>query len=174
MPARRSGSVRGAPSSAGSMHSFSGSSHSLHWSSPCLRDLCTGMGERDQPLGARNVGGGQVGRRVVVSSEPPILCRTVILGGQRKGLRLGKLGMSTTRAHCGERLDSRRPAKYGRPGVVLTRTGPASTTGVHSTSTAKRRDMEAKASKHASKCEHACARVRVCVWVRERVRARAV
>ena len=74
------------------------------------------MGERDQPLGAPNVGGGQVGRRVVVSSEPPILCRTVILGGQRKGLRLGKLGMSTTRAHCGERLDSRRPAKLGDRG----------------------------------------------------------
>ena len=74
------------------------------------------MGERDQPLGAPNVGGGQVGRRVVVSSEPPILCRTVILGGQRKGLRLGKLGMSTTRAHCGERLDSRRPSKLGDPG----------------------------------------------------------
>ena len=33
--------------------------------------------------------------------------------------------------------------------------------------------MEAKASKHASKCEHACARVRVCVCVRARARARA-
>ena len=33
--------------------------------------------------------------------------------------------------------------------------------------------MEAKASKHASKCEHACTRVRVRVCVRERVRARA-
>ena len=33
--------------------------------------------------------------------------------------------------------------------------------------------MEAKASKHASKCEHACARVRACVCVRERVRARS-
>ena len=31
------------------------------------------------------------------------------------------------------------------------------------TSRAKERDMEAKASKHASKCEHACARARVCV-----------
>ena len=30
--------------------------------------------------------------------------------------------------------------------------------------------MEAKASKHASKCEHACARARVCVCVCERVR----
>ena len=33
--------------------------------------------------------------------------------------------------------------------------------------------MEAKASKHASKREHACARVRMCVCVRVRVRARA-
>ena len=33
--------------------------------------------------------------------------------------------------------------------------------------------MEAKASKHASKCEHACARARVCVCVRVRARARA-
>ena len=35
--------------------------------------------------------------------------------------------------------------------------------------------MEAKASKHASKCEHACVRVRarVCVCERVRVRARA-
>jgi hypothetical protein len=36
------------------------------------------------------------------------------------------------------------------------------------TSRAKERDMEAKASKHASKCEHACVRVRarlcVCAW----------
>ena len=32
--------------------------------------------------------------------------------------------------------------------------------------------MEAKASKHASKCEHACARVRACVCVRARARAR--
>ena len=31
------------------------------------------------------------------------------------------------------------------------------------TSREKERDMEAKASKHASKCEHACARARVCV-----------
>ena len=41
------------------------------------------------------------------------------------------------------------------------------------TSRAKERDMEAKASKHASKREHACARARVCVCVRARVRARA-
>jgi hypothetical protein len=41
------------------------------------------------------------------------------------------------------------------------------------TSMAKERDMEAKASKHASKCEHACARARVCVCERVRVRARA-
>ena len=40
------------------------------------------------------------------------------------------------------------------------------------TSRAKERDMEAKASKHASKCEHACARARVCVCERVRVRAR--
>jgi hypothetical protein len=33
--------------------------------------------------------------------------------------------------------------------------------------------MEAKASKHASKCEHARARARVCVCERVRVRARA-
>ena len=33
--------------------------------------------------------------------------------------------------------------------------------------------MEAKASKHASKCEHACARARVCVCERVCVRARA-
>ena len=32
--------------------------------------------------------------------------------------------------------------------------------------------MEAKASKHASKREHACARACVCVCVRVRVRAR--
>ena len=32
--------------------------------------------------------------------------------------------------------------------------------------------MEAKASKHASKCEHACARARVCVCEHVRVRAR--
>ena len=31
--------------------------------------------------------------------------------------------------------------------------------------------MEAKASKHASKCEHACARARVCACARVRVRA---
>ena len=30
--------------------------------------------------------------------------------------------------------------------------------------------MEAKASKHVSKCEHACARVRVCACVRARAR----
>jgi hypothetical protein len=41
------------------------------------------------------------------------------------------------------------------------------------TSMAKERDMEGKASKHASKCEHACARARVCVCERVRVRARA-
>ena len=41
------------------------------------------------------------------------------------------------------------------------------------TSRAKERDMEAKASKHASKCEHACARARVCVCERVRVRVRA-
>ena len=41
------------------------------------------------------------------------------------------------------------------------------------TSRAKERDMEAKASKHASKREHACARARLCVCVRVRVRARA-
>ena len=34
--------------------------------------------------------------------------------------------------------------------------------------------MEAKASKHASKCEHACARSRVCVCERVRVRARSL
>ena len=34
--------------------------------------------------------------------------------------------------------------------------------------------MEAKASKHASKREHACARVRMCVCVRVRVRARSL
>ena len=34
------------------------------------------------------------------------------------------------------------------------------------TSRAKERDMEAKASKHASKCEHACARARVCACAR--------
>ena len=34
--------------------------------------------------------------------------------------------------------------------------------------------MEAKASKHASKCEHACARARVCVCERVRVRARSL
>ena len=61
-----------------------------------------------------------MGRRVVVSSGPPILCRTVILSGQRKGLRLGKLGMSTTRAHCGERLDSRRPASWATRGSKKT------------------------------------------------------
>ena len=33
--------------------------------------------------------------------------------------------------------------------------------------------MEAKASKHASKCEHACARARVRVCERVRVRARS-
>ena len=33
-------------------------------------------------------------------------------------------------------------------------------------SRAKERDMEAKASKHASKREHVCARVRVCVCAR--------
>ena len=42
------------------------------------------------------------------------------------------------------------------------------------TSRAKERDMEAKASKHASKREHACARARVCVCVRVRVRARSL
>ena len=31
--------------------------------------------------------------------------------------------------------------------------------------------MEAKASKHVSKCEHACARARVCMCERVRVRA---
>jgi len=31
--------------------------------------------------------------------------------------------------------------------------------------------MEAKASKHASKCEHACARARVCACARVRVPA---
>ena len=31
--------------------------------------------------------------------------------------------------------------------------------------------MEGKASKHASKCEHACARARVCVCERVRVEA---
>jgi hypothetical protein len=41
------------------------------------------------------------------------------------------------------------------------------------TSMAKERDMEAKASKHASKCEHACARARVCVCERVRVRVSA-
>ena len=35
------------------------------------------------------------------------------------------------------------------------------------TSRAKERDMEAKASKHASKCEHACACARVCAGGRE-------
>ena len=67
-----------------------------------------------------------MGRRVVVSSGPPmpILCRTVILGGQRKGLRLGKLGMSTTRAHCGERLDSRRPASWATRGSKKTELFP--------------------------------------------------
>ena len=35
-------------------------------------------------------------------------------------------------------------------------------------------DMEAKASKHASKREHACARARVCVCVRVRARARGL
>ena len=35
--------------------------------------------------------------------------------------------------------------------------------------------MEAKASKHASKCEHACARARVCVCdARARARARSL
>ena len=34
--------------------------------------------------------------------------------------------------------------------------------------------MEAKASKHASKCEHACARARVCVCERARARARSL
>ena len=34
--------------------------------------------------------------------------------------------------------------------------------------------MEAEASKHASKREHACARVRMCVCVRVRVRARSL
>ena len=34
--------------------------------------------------------------------------------------------------------------------------------------------METKASKHASKREHACARVRMCVCVRVRVRARSL
>ena len=34
--------------------------------------------------------------------------------------------------------------------------------------------MEAKASKHASKREHASARVRMCVCVRVRVRARSL
>ena len=43
---------------------------------------------------------------------------------------------------------------------VYYKDGTPSTTGVQSTSS-KRRDMEAKASKHASKREHACARVRV-------------
>ena len=42
------------------------------------------------------------------------------------------------------------------------------------TSRAKERDMEAKASKHASKCEHACARARVCVCERARARARSL
>ena len=37
----------------------------------------------------------------------------------------------------------------------------------------KKRDMEAKASKHASKRVHACARARARVCVRVRVRARA-
>ena len=46
-------------------------------------------------------------------------------------------------------------------------------TGVQWHKRAKERDMEAKASKHASKCEHACARARVCVCERVRVRARA-
>jgi hypothetical protein len=41
------------------------------------------------------------------------------------------------------------------------------------TSRAKGRDMKAKASKHASKCEHTCARARVCVCERVRVRAGA-
>ena len=31
--------------------------------------------------------------------QPPTWCRTVLLGGQRKGLGLGQLGLSTTRAH---------------------------------------------------------------------------
>jgi hypothetical protein len=34
--------------------------------------------------------------------------------------------------------------------------------------------MESKASKHASKCEHACARARVCVCERVRVQARSL
>ena len=46
-------------------------------------------------------------------------------------------------------------------------------TGVQWPSRVKERDMEAKASKHASKCEHACARARVCVCERARARARA-
>ena len=59
---------------------------------------------------------------------------------------------------------------------------PSLLTYSNGTSRAKERDMEAKASKHASKCEHACARAqkkkkkkkkKKSVRVRARARARA-